>query len=320
MKNMKENHFEVFISYRRKSGAQDARTLYYALKSIGIHAFFDYNSIRNGNFNEAIYDAIDQADCFILLLTPGALDRCVQNENDWVRKEIEYAITHKKIIIPVNPTNQKGISVLPPELPPLMENALRNLQISRLDTEDLFAESLYKIILDRFPESLCNKHGNLYAEIFPERLSNSAHANEIKQVDNSAQDENLIFRIHLWEAIEAFKVSIFEYLVKDFLADLHAGGVIQAKRQNQAFKKLYDLLEESKCYLNDNEYEQVYSFCNDNLAKAYNDFFDYVRTLKAANRSVKVFDLIQFVSSMMNDEFFKQYNHIKELLVSSSKD
>ena len=29
MENMKENHFEVFISYRRKSGAQDARTLYY---------------------------------------------------------------------------------------------------------------------------------------------------------------------------------------------------------------------------------------------------------------------------------------------------
>lgn len=39
MENSKVDHFEVFISYRRKTGVQDARTLYYALKSIGIRAF-----------------------------------------------------------------------------------------------------------------------------------------------------------------------------------------------------------------------------------------------------------------------------------------
>lgn len=320
MENSKVDHFEVFISYRRKTGVQDARTLYYALKSIGIRAFFDYNSIRNGKFNEAIYDAIDKADCFILLLTPGSLDRCVQDEKDWVRKEIEYAITHQKIIIPVSPTNQGVISVLPPELPPLMEDALRNLQISRLDTEDLFPESLYKIISDRFPTILCNRHPNLLEEIRPEKLPfNNVYTNDMENTNVEESNANLTFRFRLWNAIDMFKVSVFEYLVKDFLVDLHNGGNIQVKRQTQASKRLMDLLGESRCYLNEDEFQQVYDFCDNYLAKSYNDFFDYVRTLQTANKETTVSDLLQFISSKMNDDFFKHYNAVKEMLVGSTE-
>lgn len=319
MENSKVDHFEVFISYRRKTGAQDARTLYYALKSIGIRAFFDYNSIRNGKFNEAIYDAIDKADCFILLLTPGSLDRCVQDEKDWVRKEIEYAITHQKIIIPVSPTNQRVISVLPPELPPLMEEALRDLQISRLDTEDLFPESLFKIISDRFPKAVCDRHPNLLEEIKPEKLpSDDVYTNDTENASGEELDVNLVFRLRLWNAIDAFKVSVFEYLVKDFLADLHNGGNIQVKRQAQASKRLMDLLGESRCYLNEDEFQQVYDLCDNYLAKSYNDFFGYVRALQAANKGTTVSDLLQFVSSRMNDDFFKHYNAVKEMLVGST--
>lgn len=321
MEKQQSSRFEVFISYRRKNGAQTARTLYYALKSIGIRAFFDYNSIRSGKFNEAIYDAINQADCFILLLTPGALDNCVQHEGDWVRKEIEYAITRGKVIIPVSPTNQGVTSALPPALPPLMEDALRNLQISRLDTEDLFVESLYKIISDRFPNDLCDRHANLFSEIYPERLSKRDDCpDEHDTKAGNAQDGNAVFRYRLLDAIESFKVSIFEYLVKDFLADLNAGGIIKVRRQSQAFDRLQKLLGESECYLDPEAYSRVYTFCDTHLAGTYNEFFEYIRRLKNAGKNTTVSDLVRFISSRMDDEFYMQYNHIKKILAGAPED
>lgn len=321
MANQESDHFEVFISYRRSTGVQYARTLYYALKSVGIRSFFDYSSIRNGKFNEAIYDAIDKADCFLLLLTRGSLDHCVQDENDWVRKEVECAITHKKVIIPVTPTDQSIKSVLPAELPPLMENALRELQISRLDTEDLFAESLYKIIADRFPAEVYKNHKNIFAEIFPERLKDYQPETDKAEATNGAEeDENLAFRFRLFEAIDSFKVSIFQYLVRDFMADLNAGGTIRVERQTNAFHKLAKLLGESTLYLTPDEHQQVYDFCDKYLAPTYNDFFDHIRKLKAAHKTTTVTDLAQFVSSRINDDFFKQYNHIRDLLVGSSSE
>ena len=167
MGNTQNSHYEVFISYRRKTGSLLARMLYYALKSWGVNAFFDYNSIRSGMFNEAIYDAIEKADCFILLLTPDALTPCADNENDWVRKEIEYAIANNKLIIPVMPSNLKVQEVMPDVLPDRMEKALRNLQVSRVDMEDLFAESMFKIIANRFPKSFNERHPQIFQDTPP---------------------------------------------------------------------------------------------------------------------------------------------------------
>lgn len=99
-KNRKTNNsgIHVFISYRRETSREIARNIYERLSLNGINTFFDYNSMRNGKFNEQIYDAIEQADDFILIFSKGALDRC-GNPGDWVRMEIEYALKHKKNII-----------------------------------------------------------------------------------------------------------------------------------------------------------------------------------------------------------------------------
>ena len=96
---------QAFISYRRETGREVARNIYERLSFTGINTFFDYNSMRNGKFNEQIYDAIEQAKDFILILSKGALDRC-DNPNDWVRMEIEHALKLKKepIIVCTEPT------------------------------------------------------------------------------------------------------------------------------------------------------------------------------------------------------------------------
>ena len=94
----KPSGVQVFISYRRENGRDVARNIYERLSLLGFATFFDYDSMRNGKFNDQIYKAIDQADDFVLILSKNALDRC-NNEGDWVRTEIEYALNKKRNIV-----------------------------------------------------------------------------------------------------------------------------------------------------------------------------------------------------------------------------
>ena len=92
--------YQVFISYRRDGGEHAAKIVRDALTEKGYHVFFDVESLRSGNFNTALYNMIDECSDFVVILSPGALDRCV-SPDDWVRREIEYALTQNKNIVPI---------------------------------------------------------------------------------------------------------------------------------------------------------------------------------------------------------------------------
>lgn len=91
---------DVFISYRRDGGEYTAKILRDRLDELGYAVFFDVESLRSGDFNTKLYSVIEECKDFILILSPGALDRCV-NEDDWVRREVEYALERDKNIVPV---------------------------------------------------------------------------------------------------------------------------------------------------------------------------------------------------------------------------
>lgn len=91
---------DIFISYRREGGADTARLIRDSLQKRGYDVFLDVEDLRSGHFNEALYQQIDKAADFLSILSPNSLDRC-QNDNDWVRLEIAYAIKHKKNLVPV---------------------------------------------------------------------------------------------------------------------------------------------------------------------------------------------------------------------------
>ena len=137
--------YDVFISSRRESGAEIARALQLALKNLGYRVFFDFNSLQDGKFNEKIFNAIQTAKYFVLVLTDGALDRCA-NGGDWVRTEIERALSLRKPIVPVCPTGHNRAF---PEALPVALESLRNIQISELNMETLFEESIRKIAKQR---------------------------------------------------------------------------------------------------------------------------------------------------------------------------
>lgn len=92
--------YDVFISYRRKQGFAVAKLFSGLLKAKGLSAFVDLEELRSGKFDDKILTAIGSAPSFILVLTPGALDRCGE-PGDWLTKEILAAIESGRNIIPV---------------------------------------------------------------------------------------------------------------------------------------------------------------------------------------------------------------------------
>ena len=92
--------YSVFISYRRDGGEGFAQMFNMMLSQKGYRVFYDIESLGVGLFNEKLLREIEAADVFLVLLTKGALDRCV-NEGDWVRREIAHAISQNKPIVPV---------------------------------------------------------------------------------------------------------------------------------------------------------------------------------------------------------------------------
>ena len=91
---------DVFISYRRDGGGELAHLIYKDLKSRGYRVFMDVRELGSGHFDDELRRILEVAKDLVLILTPGALDRC-SNEGDWVREEITLALHRGLNIVPV---------------------------------------------------------------------------------------------------------------------------------------------------------------------------------------------------------------------------
>lgn len=137
--------YDVFISYRRENGREIARTLQQGLTQRGLRVFFDLEEIKDGKFNEALYRSIDASKNLIVILTDAALDRCV-NDGDWVRNELEYALSKGINVVPVRPTGHH--LGFPAQLPESLVD-LTMIQAATLDLETMFNESVDKLVEQR---------------------------------------------------------------------------------------------------------------------------------------------------------------------------
>lgn len=138
----KQPKYDIFISYRRDGGESTAKILRDKLSELGYQVFFDVESLRSGDFNTRLYSVIEECQDFLLILSPGALDRC-RNEDDWVRLEIEHALETGKNVIPVM---LRGFSF--PQVLPESIDALRykNGVESNYQFFDAFIEKLRQFL------------------------------------------------------------------------------------------------------------------------------------------------------------------------------
>ncbi|EQB78384.1 sterile alpha and TIR motif-containing protein 1 [Camelus ferus] len=94
---------DVFISYRRNSGSQLASLLKVHLQLHGFSVFIDVEKLEAGKFEDKLIQSVTDARNFVLVLSAGALDKCMQDHDckDWVHKEIVTALSCGKNIVPV---------------------------------------------------------------------------------------------------------------------------------------------------------------------------------------------------------------------------
>lgn len=157
----KGNKYDVFISYRREGGDKYARTIQLELEK-KYNVFLDFDELKDGVFDQRIMDAIKEASVFLLVLSHGALDRCI-NEDDWVRKEILYAAMCQSHIVPVTiiDDNFEGV---PANLPEDLKKLVGAHQFSELQMRTLFKSSMEELIRNRI-EPYIKANGNSGAEI-----------------------------------------------------------------------------------------------------------------------------------------------------------
>lgn len=150
---MKQKKYDIFISYRRSS-YDTANLIATRLKSVGYSVFFDMETLRSGKFNEQLYNVIENCIDFLLVLPPGALDRCV-NEDDWVRLEIQHAMAHKKNIIPVMLNGFQWPETMPEGMEELCK--YQALTASPIEYFDMAMERLQNRYLQSRPHFMYHK-------------------------------------------------------------------------------------------------------------------------------------------------------------------
>lgn len=150
--------YDIFVSYRRLdakgniSGRDQARLIAKQLELKGYKSFFDYSEIKDKEFDRTIIPAVESCKIFILVLSKDALNRC-ENEDDWVRREIETAIKSGCKIINVTP--DKAFNGWPETLPKSLSKIIK-IQISEIDFGQLFEVSIDKLIEERIKPGLLN--------------------------------------------------------------------------------------------------------------------------------------------------------------------
>lgn len=114
---------QVFISYRRERGSELARVVHSELERRGVPCFLDVDDLGAEHFDQRLLREIESTTNFVVILSPGALDRC-QMPGDWLRKEIGHAIKLKRNIVPLL---VEGFEFPPPkELPEELRELVRH--------------------------------------------------------------------------------------------------------------------------------------------------------------------------------------------------
>lgn len=112
--NAKKNH-KIFISYRREGGVYLAILICKLLNQMGKDVFLDLESLQSGRFDEQLYDKIDECSNVIAILSERSMKRCIENEDDWVRKELAHAFKKNKNVIPIFMKEFEGFPEILPE-------------------------------------------------------------------------------------------------------------------------------------------------------------------------------------------------------------
>lgn len=144
VRSERKNRKDSFVSYRRIGGADIARHVADNLKLHQRESFIDTRDMKSGKFDEQLIEAIKESPNFVLILSNGALDRCVE-PGDYVRQEIEHAIKYNKNIISVMEPSFKFPSELPDSIKDISK--YQCVQYTGIENFNQFMDEFLKMLI-----------------------------------------------------------------------------------------------------------------------------------------------------------------------------
>jgi tetratricopeptide (TPR) repeat protein len=178
----------VFISYRR-TNLPWALAIYQHLTQHGYDIFFDYESIKSGDFEQVIFQNVKGRAHFVVILTPSALERC-NEPGDWLRREIETAIDEKRNIVPLF---LEGFSFSSPAIAQHMTGKLELLKkYNGMNVPaDYFDEAMERLRRERLNislEAVLHPLSSTVQKAVEVQQTAANNATQIKQKELSAQE------------------------------------------------------------------------------------------------------------------------------------
>ncbi|OTF80781.1 hypothetical protein BLA29_005989, partial [Euroglyphus maynei] len=127
----------------------------------GFSVFLDVERLEAGKFDNNLLNSIRQAKHFLLVLTPNALDRCINDDEqkDWVHREIAQALLTKCNIIPIMESFQwPEPDQLPDDIKPICHfNGIRWIH----DYQEACVDKLERFMRGEYPaNNIINNNNN----------------------------------------------------------------------------------------------------------------------------------------------------------------
>lgn len=189
---------DVFISYRREDGLMYARFLSEKLTSSGCHVFFDKKDIHPGNdFDLTIKKHLEECNDVILIVTKsyfGMHDSNqqlrIEQDSDWVRKEIALALSQGKNIIPIllNGAQYPKASEIPTDIQAVLKK--HYIKTSNDDEPDYLLNSIKRSLS---PSTQTHMKFGEYVQIFNTIAQNKKDhfTDEIKHICKKLTEEKI---------------------------------------------------------------------------------------------------------------------------------
>ena len=274
---------DLFISYRRSTGIDIARSINSALQQKEYYSFFDLDSIREGDFPEIIYQNIARSDNFLIVLSQNSLDRCVDSERDWVRRELSEAIKRDKNIIPVKCSGFEYPDCLPEDIEKI--RTIQSIPYNGLN----FPDTIEKIV-----NRLKDSKGNALRISKKKNISNTFY-----EEGNMSDEERK--RINAdYESCRAIEESIFDKLlegrkdIKLFCPAIYEINSYMSKYDRKEISNVYGLLNYQSEVNDANQRYGKYNhqknyFCIGNME--HKNFSDEMDKILSEN-SLNSFDMV----------------------------
>lgn len=245
---------DVFISYRREDGLMHARFLSEKLTNSGCRVFFDQKDIHPGNdFDLTIKKYLEECNDVILIVTKsyfGMKDSNhqlrIQQDSDWVRKEIALALSHHKNIIPLlfNDTQYPKASEIPTDI----QAVLKKHYIRTFNDEK--PDRLLNNIKDSLsPSTQTQMKFGEYVQIFNTIVQNKKDhfTDEIKNVCKKLTEEKINKQlIPLLDSDEANDIQFLAYYT-----------IFTFYRRREEKSKLYHFIEQYSSSFQDHPFNNI---------------------------------------------------------------